>query len=707
MADGSSKRGINKAQEQALHQQALHQQALHHQSLQHHGLISSSSSTSKQQQYNPGVKSEPPEQHHQDFSKQICCVEAKDGAAADNSGDEKVEESEEGSIVRGSSGVFADLNVEPPTSDGEEEGEARPEEKRRRRRVLKEDSPADEEGKKSGKTFKSRSKSKWSESGVDGDLEYPGNVQNVKEEKIKSLKAGLVHVSRKLPKNAHAHFVLGLMYQRSDQPLKAIPAFERAQEILKQADDDLCRQGRAQLLALVQNHHAQCLLQGKIGGQISPGKDFSKENMRLIGSKVKEAVPEDSGQASIWNTLGLLLLHTGRIQSAISVFTSLLSILPDSLDALANLGVAYFQSGELDNAARCLQSVLEKDVYHPGALINYGAILVRQHGSFLPGAGAGASKETGAYATQLKAAHAACLYLQTSLKEDPKAGSAWVNLAAAYEVLGDFTNASKCLEQASRLEPHRLATRYAVAAHRIKDAERSDDPSEQMSWAANEMASILREGDPGTFHPHLAWAGLAMVNRAQHESAASFDRGVMDSKDVEERAVHTLQQAIEEDPEDALKWHQLGLHTLCTLQFVAAQSYLKSAIARRRTFAMAWSNLGIALHLSDDPSLSEAVYKRALSLMPENQSYGLHSNLGNLYRQQKKFAEAHESFDRALRICPNYAPACNNLGLLYVAEGKWVEAIEMFDQAFLSDPYLDVAKSNKIKATALYTDKQF
>lgn len=28
---------------------------------------------------------------------------------------------------------------------------------------------------------------------------------------------GLVHVARKMPKNAHAHFILGLMYQRMGQ----------------------------------------------------------------------------------------------------------------------------------------------------------------------------------------------------------------------------------------------------------------------------------------------------------------------------------------------------------------------------------------------------------------------------------------------------------------------------------------------------------
>jgi tetratricopeptide (TPR) repeat protein len=95
------------------------------------------------------------------------------------------------------------------------------------------------------------------------------------------------------------------------------------------------------------------------------------------------------------------------------------------------------------------------------------------------------------------------------------------------------------------------------------------------------------------------------------------------------------------------------------------------------------------------------VYKQALALAPQEHAHSILSNLGNLYRQQKKFTEAHEVFKQALDFCPDYAPACNNLGLLLVAEGKWDEAIATFDRALLSDPYLDAAKSNRMKAVAL------
>eukprot|EP01018_Ginkgo_biloba_P023110 Gb_38525 [translate_table: standard] len=152
---------------------------------------------------------------------------------------------------------------------------------------------------------------------------------------------GLVHVARKMSKNAHVHFVLGLMYQRLGQPLKAVTAFEKSSEILKQSEEEI-GQSRRQLLSLVQIHHAQCLLQGNIGDHCSSDKELQQEEIVDIVCKLKESVQADDRQASVWNTLGLLLLRTGRVQvSAISVLSSLLSVVPDYLDALANLGVAY------------------------------------------------------------------------------------------------------------------------------------------------------------------------------------------------------------------------------------------------------------------------------------------------------------------------------------------------------------------------------
>lgn len=606
--------------------------------------------------------------------------------------------------------VLADLNVNPPETEDNDSLILLPapditrltndDISQEKGTLISKDVDAVEgEAKKLNKKCRSRSSKPESSTdcGADADGDQPSQAApSSREEKVSSLKTGLVHVARKMPKNAHAHFILGLMYQRLGQPQKAISAYEKAEEILLRCEVEIAR---PELLSLVQIHHAQCLLLENSGDN-GLDKELEPEEIEEILSKLKESMQSDIRQAGVWNTLGLILLKTGRLQSAITILSSLLVLAPDNHDCLGNLGVAYLQSGNLELSASYFQDLIVKDQNHPAALMNYAAMLLCKYGSVVAGAGANASE--GASGDQVAAISVAKECLLAALKSDPKAAHTWANLANAYYLIGDHRSSSKCLEKAAKLEPNCMSTRYAVAVHRIKDVERSQDPSEQLSWAGNEMASVLREGDAVPIEPPIAWAGLAMVHKAQHEIVAAFETERNELAEVEDRAIFSLKQATAEDPNDAVQWNQLGLHSLCSQRFETAQKYLKTAVVRfKESSCYAWSNLGISVHLSEDPSQAELVYKRALSLATVEQAHAIFSNFGNLYRQQKQYERAKAMFTKSLELQPGYAPAFNNLGLVFVAECQWEEAKFCFDRALQSDPLLDAAKSNMIKTVAL------
>ncbi|GMJ00089.1 hypothetical protein like AT5G63200 [Hibiscus trionum] len=604
--------------------------------------------------------------------------------------------------------VLADLNANPPESDDHDSllipapdltRLTNDESSQEKSTVISKDNDAVEGAvKKLNKKCRSRNSKADTllDCGADADGDQPSQgAPSSREEKVSSLKTGLVHVARKMPKNAHAHFILGLMYQRLGQPQKAISAYEKAAEILLRCEAEIAR---PELLSLVQIHHAQCLLLENPGDNILD-KELEHEELAEILSKLKESMQSDIRQAGVWNTLGLILLKTGRLQSAIAVLSSLLALAPDNCDCLGNLGIAYLQSGNLVLSAKYLQDLIVKDQNHPAALMNYAAILLCKYGSIVAGAGANAS---GASSDQFAAINVSKECLLAAVKSDPKAAHTWANLANAYYLIGDHRSSSKCLEKAAKLEPNCMSTRYAVAVHRIKDVERSQDPSEQLSWAGNEMASVIREGDAVPIEPTIAWGGLAMVHKAQHDIVAAFETEQNELVEVEERAIFSLKQATAEDPDDAVQWNQLGLHSLCSQNFKTAQKYLKAAVVRfRECSSYAWSNLGISLQLSEESSQAECVYKRALSLASAEQAHATFSNLGNLYRQQKQYERAKAMFTKSLELQPGYAPAFNNLGLVFVAEGQWEEAKFCFNKALQSDPLLDAAKSNMVKTVDL------
>lgn len=443
----------------------------------------------------------------------------------------------------------------------------------------------------------------------------------------------------------------------------------------------------------------QCLLLESLGESTS-GKEIEPEELNEVLSKLKESVLSDIRQVPIWNTLGIILLKSGRLENAISVLSCLSALAPNDLDCLANLGLAHLQSGNLEAALSCCQELILKDQGHPSALVNYATILLCKHGSAIAGAGASAG-EAGAESDSATAINVAKECLLAAVKTDPRTAHTWANLANAYDISGDYRSSGKCLEKAAKLEPNCMSTRYSIAIHRIKDAERSQHPTEQLLWAGNEMASILREADPLSIDPPIAWAGLAMVHQTQHEIAASFESEQKELMEVEEHAICTLKQAIGEDPDEAINWHQLGLHSLRTQQFKVAQKYLKAAISRFSDCSYAWSNLGISLQLSEESSQAEAAFKRALFLATSQQAHTIFSNLGNFYRQEKKYDSAKAMFTKALKLQPGYAPAYNNLGLVFVAEGLLEEAKFCFDKALQADPLLDAAKSNMVKVLAL------
>lgn len=56
------------------------------------------------------------------------------------------------------------------------------------------------------------------------------------------------------------------------------------------------------------------------------------------------------------------------------------------------------------------------------------------------------------------------------------------------------------------------------------------------------MASVLREGDPLHIEPPIAWAGLALVHKAQHEIAAVFEIDPKELLEVKDRAMSSLKQ---------------------------------------------------------------------------------------------------------------------------------------------------------------------
>jgi len=73
-------------------------------------------------------------------------------------------------------------------------------------------------------------------------------------------------------------------------------------------------------------------------------------------------------------------------------------------------------------------------------------------------------------------------------------------------------------------------------------------------------------------------------------------------------------------------------------------------------------DLGIALHRAGDLELAETNLQKALELNPDHPI--VHNELGIVYRKTGRFAEARDSYEKALAVYPGFHYARRNLAIL-------------------------------------------
>src|SRR5262249_38053823 len=89
--------------------------------------------------------------------------------------------------------------------------------------------------------------------------------------------------------------------------------------------------------------------------------------------------------------------------------------------------------------------------------------------------------------------------------------------------------------------------------------------------------------------------------------------------------------------------------------------------------AMAYTNLGNALHEQKKLVEAEAAYRKAIELQPDYAE--AYYNLGNALRDKEDVDGAIAAYREALRLKKDYAYAHCNLGLVLRDKGRFAEAL--------------------------------
>ena len=356
-------------------------------------------------------------------------------------------------------------------------------------------------------------------------------------------------------------------------------------------------------------------------------------------------------------------------------------------------GISAHKEGNLQEAERLYQAILQSQPAHADANHNLGVIAV-----------------------SVSKVELALPLFKTALEANPKIEQFWLSYIDALIKEKQFDNAKQVLEQAKKqgLVGEKLNTLGAQLSSdtQIQNVNSGNPPQEQLSSllecyqkrrfsdAENLAISITQEFPTNQFGWKVLGAVLKQTGRISASLVASQKSVQLVPQDAEAHynLGNTLKELGRLDEAEACYTQAIGLkpdlvEAHCnlgsTLQELGrlddAKASLIQAIALKPDYAEVHNNLGITLQEQGRLDDAKASYAQAIALKPDYAE--AHSNLGNTLHELGRLEEAEASYTQAIALKPDFAKAHYNLGVTLQELGR-----------------LDDAKASLIQAIALKPD---
>lgn len=557
----------------------------------------------------------------------------------------------------------------------------------------------------------------------------------------KQLRSALIGACKRMPRNAEAHFHLGLMYLRKSDGDEALQAFHHCRRIYAErfkqyeVNNSSPPPHLVAQLARLRIHVAQA---AHLAAQTSLPHDDRVALLERLQRDLLSAANLDPTQPDAWNALGLLHLLEGGTAAAKQLLLALHSGFPDYLDALNNLGLAETSSGNFPAAISTMQKVLLYDNAHAESLTNYG-ILLLQTGMFP------AANKVFIRASQMPT----CRTL----------ASTWGALAISQATLGNLDESLSAAAEAEQLSLPVQRPRFALIHSSVSARVAASKLPSPEARAALDAAILRLRALARELRTASAHAALALALRVRHDHV-NDETG---NRNFGAEAAERLVECLELDESDGAAWTQLALLQMWTGDYQACKEFATQAVSRSNCLESGWNCLAVASQMSDELNAADRFYEKAVQVVLQEYQKGkgqeeansegeseemavgaveeadtvmlsskedstsgsetvqlsvheeqltpigrnilaaLYNNIGIMKRQEgrRSFAEASTMFEKSLKLGGENALVYNNLGLLYVAADRLGEAKNMFTHALKLKPDLECAKSNEMKLVAL------
>jgi tetratricopeptide (TPR) repeat protein len=404
----------------------------------------------------------------------------------------------------------------------------------------------------------------------------------------------------------------------------------------------------------------------------------SERDRDVLRSFAKRIDPSDAGAH---NNLGVLYYNKGLLGEAVAAFSRALELDPKMQVAQRNLEIAYFNTGYYDRRVSELKDRLRVQADDRDARWELG--------------------RTYALLGQVENAVAE---FSEMLRFYPDDVGAIVQLGLAEKGSGDLETAARWFARALALDPTSAVVQFYVGEvhynrglndEALNALKRSIELAPDNPDAHYLLGFVL--GDMGRHdEAQKATKRAIQLNPALSRAHANLSLDRPSPQAYESVVAQRMARAVDREmaiaPEGQLAHYNLGLAFRQKGYYAEALREYRLAAERGEDAELVLQAMAEVHLLKKEPAIAAQLYDKLLASRPDSPK--LWNERGIALHQDGRYADACESYRRAVTADPKYALGLNNLGVALYHTGNPEGSVEAFRFALKAQPSFVKARLN-------------
>jgi predicted O-linked N-acetylglucosamine transferase (SPINDLY family) len=355
---------------------------------------------------------------------------------------------------------------------------------------------------------------------------------------------------------------------------------------------------------------------------------FNEQRYEAAQAQAKTLIKRYPKDSFGFKALGAIFTETQRSAESIDPMKKAIALDPQDAELRANLGNAYKDLCELEEAAKHYRKAIALDPGFAAVYSNLGVTL----------------KDRGLF-------NEAQANYRKAIELDPSNPEAIVRLGYVLMRMGQSEEAERLLSDVLKAHPEYVECLQTLALL-LSQLERRDE-----AMACYQQVLKL---SPDNFEIHNNHGNL-FKEIGQFASAEAAYRKALSLK-----------------PDSSLAYNNLAMVLHNQNRIIEAEANYRIALALQPDFPEAINNLGVTLMESGRLAEAEALYLHGLAKRPKQ--IALLANLGCVYKEQGRIEESVACFRGALKINPEFFMAASNL-LFTINYGVDCDPLKMLGEA--------------------------